>query len=255
MYKKVLNSILTLSALLIVSCNMADNPVNSAYSPSIVQIEEKWESDILTLDKQKKVYYKEFDKQGNILLYVEFDNNSDTASKSLYSYEHNLSTEQHLKYDNSGKVIENCKIKYFYYNSKLVEKKKYDEQGELQVSWKYDYNNRGHLIETLQKDLQKGTSYTKTFKNQYNKQGELTQISYEVEGAVDQNPSETSFTKDSIVYLPDNSVKFYKIDTSGKVNNIYSYIYDNTGKVKAEIISDPKGAVKKRYDYYYAYFN
>ncbi len=254
MYSKILNSIFALSVILLASCNMANNPVNPAYSPELVQIEEKWESDVITTDRLHKVYYKEFDKSGNLVLLVHFDNNSDTTSKSIYSYEKDLSTEQHIAYNEVGEIVENCKIKYFYNNSKLIEKKKYDNDGELQVSWTFDYNNHGHLIQTKQNDIEKGTSYTKTIKNQYNNSGELTEISYEIDSSVDPNPNQTILTKDSIVYTNNNSIKYYKIDDKGQVNNIYSYIYDRTGQITAEIISDPSGAVKKRYDFYYTYF-
>ncbi len=254
MHNKILNSILLITASILVSCNMSENPVNSAYSPDIVQIEEKWESDVISANKQRKIYYREFDRNGNVLLFVEFDRNSDTTSKSIYSYDDNQSTEQHIRYDHSGNVIENSKIKYFFNDSKLVEKKQYSNDGELQVSWSFDYNKYGHLTQSKRNDLSTGKSTTKTYKNEYNKHGELTEIYYEIEGGVDQTADVENLSKDSIVYLPNNSIKYYKIGINGNVSNIYSYIYDNTGKMTAEIIADPKGAVKKRFDYYYIYF-
>jgi hypothetical protein len=238
---------------MLAACNMPDNPINPAYTPDVIQSEEKWESDLLTLSKEHKVYYKEFDKAGNILLFVEFNKDADTTTKSVYTYQDDQSTEIHFKYDNNGFVSENFKIKYRYNNSKIVEKKQYDSDGELEESWSFDYNQKGDLIKTVQEDLKKGVSTIKNYNNEYNTSGNLTGISYDIIVSGDNIPN-ANVLKDSIVYSADQSIKFYKIDQNGNVNKIYSYIYDTTGKLKAEIISDSKGAIQKRYDFYYVYF-
>ncbi len=254
MYSKILNSIFLIVAFAMVSCNMPDNPINSAYSPNLVQVEEKWESDLVSLTKQRKVYYKEFDRDGNVVLYVKFGENSDTSSKSIFTYEDNTSTEHFISFTEDGTVLEDSQIKCIYDNSKLVEKKKYDNNGELEKSWTFDYNNHGHLERTTQKDMSQGSSYIKTNNNEYNNVGELTGISYQIDASGDVNPNHADIEKDSIVYLSNNSIEFYKIDKNGEINKVYSYIYDQTGKISAELVSDSKGAIQNRYDYYYSYF-
>lgn len=246
---KIKNILLSaIMTLLVLSCTN-ETPFGSSDYNVKVQSETKWELNASTGERLYKLYYKEFDKNDNLSVYIEFRKGV-VASKSLYSYKDKTSTESITTFNEAGSVVSNVKNQYsFGANGKVTEKVKFDSLGSILNREVYEYDQKGNIEK----------------KSAYNTNGVLVSSSvytnkYVGENLVERNIKENIgssnvVTRDSLMYNTDkNRIDVINYNAEGALQNIITYIYNVHGLISFQTETSSTGVISKKYEFVYEYF-
>jgi hypothetical protein len=185
----------------------------------------------------------------NIYLYDDRGNQIESGFKLL---DGSFSFKEKFKYNDKGHVIEHIydsegifqhnysyKSKYDN-NGNIIESAKYNDELRLSFKEKYKYDNNGNITDSA-KYYDDGTLWIQQI---YNDGGNIIEI-------VNYSPIGTVNSKQKFQYDNKGSMiekKYYKRD--GSLTGNYKYEYDNSGNIVKEIIASPKRSIKsKTYKY------
>ncbi len=242
-------------------------------------------------DQGTKIVKRIYDRQGNIVEEINYKPSGEIATRLNYKYDKNgnkieytnyneeedkLKYKQNIFYDEQGRKIKeegfdgisNFKIEYNYIGNtgKLKEIIKYDEVGQVEEKWEYNYERNTETI----KIYKGGKNLANTIINKYdpvgnllektklNESGEPLKRNVYVYGSKGRLLTEQEYYAGklsfTLYYFYDkrgNLSKVEKETPDGKrfVNNDYSY--DETDNLVRELWYDgiPDDYSKKSYDY------
>ncbi len=252
--KKALSHIAILAlTLLTISCGVdnTNSYVTTKPQKQQVKTQTKW---LVETNSEKLISifsYKEYDITGKIIKYSEYSETGLLSSETSYSYIQNESRELKNFYNVSGS-IDSIQNNLYTYDLKgnITKKIVFDKLGDTVVILNYDYDSKGNLIKKVEfnpKNLDRSeTNYT----NNYNPSGLIVErvINPGINGRYD--------LKEEFKYVVDAStIEKKSYDSTGKVQLIYSYIYNSDGKIIKEILSNNADVIIKKFQYVYTYFN
>lgn len=241
---------ISILAIIIIGCEALDNPNSVNIDDVKIKTEIKWKVDKNTEEKINKVYYKEFDKYGNILLNLDYFSNGEVNCKSEYEYTNRFNgLETKTVFDNSGNVIDEFKTEYILNKNGNIDKEiKYSDNGNIDKVINYFYDDMGNLVRKTNSHPDEDSSKTIEYSYSYNDVGNV------VERIVNDLSFPNSVTRDSVIYLPNNN-NIQVINYEDNIlNSVTSYIYNDLGQIKKEIITDKNGDIINKYIYEYTYY-
>jgi hypothetical protein len=233
-------------SFLFVACN-EQNPFYDTYSPHFIRTQTKYSVDPNTNKEVQKIYEKLFEKTGNLLIYIEYDINSNIASKSDFIYEDGKKIESVTRYNEIGDTINTfSKIYKQNSNGQVYEIIKIDNQGRTEERRRLEYDEKGNLkIEYIEKDNVKIDEMNYDYN--YNNSGEVTKI------FIRDYQNGEIIKKDSISYS-NNKVDFISFDSDGNINNRKSMRFDNNGNIIEELIIDKNNSIIEKYIFRYTFY-
>ena len=239
--------ILTFTGILLYSCQEIVSPTDSG-KIQILKSETKWNIDINSNLRTNKIYYKEYNKAGNLTINEEYTENGSLHIRSSYNHEVTGSTEEVLMYGDTGNVLSKNKNEYQYdHFGRVVKKTAYDGNGKVSSVYTFQYDSKGNVVTKIEQNSTSGSQVKTDFNYSYNKQGEL------VERITIQEGAEQS--RDSLVYFPDrHQLQIYNFGTGGRITNIVEINYNNAGRIIDETKYDITGKILKKYNYEYTFF-
>lgn len=246
--------IFTTIALLIFSlmqsCSPYENTLGPDHSNTIIKSESKWNVDVVNSRKINLIHYKEFDRQERLVLFEEYSENGKMATKSTYVYHDNSGTEEKSYLNADGEVDSLESILYVFSNDgDILEKQISDSEGTIKQTLKYFYDNDGNIVRKMVLD-QMGNVYSETkYEYSYNENDRIIErLIYE-----DNDASVTS--RDSLSYRnQDRSVEIVKMDGGGDITVIHTFVYNASGLITAELISDSNGKAIKKHIFEYEFY-
>ena len=165
-----------LGVILLNSCNYYDNPVG--IDPSLIEIKSitKWKSDPATQARLYQQSYKEYDENGNLIVWTKFDDNGMIVKKSVYSYSGQNSTEQVSYYDKTGN-IDSVNIINYSFNSSVILLKDvfFSHQGDLLSKENFDYDNRGNVTRKIESGIPGSSNIETNYHYSYNDMGNVVE--------------------------------------------------------------------------------
>jgi hypothetical protein len=229
-------------------CENAVTPQNFENN-RILNSECKWLVDVANKDKISKVHYKEYDKNGKILINEEYSESGNLLSRSSYTYNKINSVEEVVQFSDSGSVINSNKNEYTYdANGRVVKKISFETSGNVISVQTFNYDKNGNLIKKVEVNPQSGLTFQTDINYGYNNSGELVSRTTIFEG--------NTQSRDSLVYNPFNhTLDIINFNNNGSINIVNTYRYNNQGRIVEEFTSDSAGNITKRYIYEYTYFN
>lgn len=243
--------------MILLSLGIGCDPVNDGTAPivdPVVKSSSKWlvgENNIKTVLYQ----YKEFNDEGKLIELCNFHLDGTIQAKSTYVWEHNVSSETKVIYDESGQLLETDKIKYTYDEESfssdspvLVSKELLNDKGEVTQTLKFNYDNQGRLVKTTETNYSTGSTNETQYNYQFNANGNLVEkVTKTAEGEVKD--------RDSLTYYGElNRIDVYNFAGEGELVTRKTYIYNNYGKIVEELEIDTLGIVIRKFIYEYTYF-
>lgn len=247
--KIIILLIALIAALLLFSCQVNDN-INNPIDNGIIASETKWKLNVTTNERLVKIYFKQFDVDGNLVKMNEFNEQGGLFIESLFDI-NGTEVSEVTSYYNAFGMVDSVSF-YTYLNDNkgnTLTQFRFNASGDTISICSYFYNARGNLIkkEVHAPDgfLISKIVYSYTYDDSGNLSKRLT------------NPLDDGSyqTKDSLIY--NNSTKTIELvnfNSSGEVEKIFTYVYNSSGKPVLEIISSRNGFVQSKYLYDYTYF-
>lgn len=233
-------------SFLLFACN-EQNPFYDSYTPQFVKTQIKYSVDPNTNSEIQKIFEKQFEKSGNLLIYIEYDVNSNISSKSDFSYQEDKKIESVTKYNELGDTIKTfSKIYKQNPNGQVYEIIKIDNQGRTEERRRLEYDDKGNLkIEYVEKDNVKIDEMNYDYN--YNNSGEVTKI------FIRDYQNGEIIQRDSISYS-NNKVDFISFDSDGNINNRKSMRFDGNGNIIEEVVIDKNDLIIEKYIYRYTFY-
>jgi hypothetical protein len=215
----------------------------------ILHSESKWLINIVTKDKIFKVLYKEYDKNGKILLNEEYTEIGLIKSRSSYIYNDSLSIEKVVQFNDSGSIFVTNKNEYtFDLKGRVVKKVIFEADTLVKSVQTYNYDNNGNLIKKIDFNTQSGTSSQTDINYAYSNSGELIGRVTLFDGATQ--------SRDSLVYNPVNhTLDIINLNDTGIINTKNTIKYNNQGRIIEQFSTDSSGNISKKYIFEYTYYN
>ncbi len=249
--KKINTLIITVAGpiLLLFGCALNNNPIKEDFVKSPVRIEKKWLADAVTGEKLSVIGYKEFDKKGDLVLWIEYYENGNKKIETAFVYYADRITEDKTSYNDAGDIREHSLSDLYTDNAgNLLKKVSYNENGDTSQVIEYEYDEYGNV--TAIKYYTDGGQRirTESYKYKYNNKGDV------IERVLDPSDDGSFDSKDILLYDAGNKVERIVYDSTGSVRNKLSYLYNTYGRLNEEIHFDPEGNVLKKIVYDYEYF-
>lgn len=241
--------ILLISMLLFSACEQYNTP-NTNPNELKVKRETIWNCDIQTEKKTTIYSIKEFDINGNLILFEQFNDDGIKLTEMNYTYEQQKSIEYKKVYKPTGEIDSVSKsFIIFDLSGKVLSKIVQSSNGDTISILNYSYDNAGNITKKIEikpkTNIQNETVYSYT----YNSEGNL------IERVT--NPTNDGFyvAKDSIIYKPsESSVERIFYESYGQISSIFTYFYNSLGRIVKEFEKDKQGNVVKKYIYEYIYW-
>ncbi len=248
-YKIIILLSASFLALLLYSCQVYDN-INNPQENGIIESETKWNLDKYNNSKVSKVYYKLFDKAGNLINTIEYNEQGNTVAEANYHINGSEVSVVTNYYGESGAVDSVSKSVYHNDNNgNVLSQINMTSMGDTVSICNYTYNDRGNLVEKREYShdgkLISYINYSYSYDNQDNLSVRYT------------NPTDDgSFqSKDSLVYNNSNkTIDRVNINSSGEIDKIFTYVYNSSGKPIFETVTTKNGEIISKFSYEYKYY-
>ncbi len=224
------------------------DPVEPA--KKIVKSESKWLLDPVSEIRIQKVHYKEFDKLGFLYKFEEYDDKGILDVENTYTYSNNISYEEKKYFSVSGGV-DSVQKNYYVYNpsGKISRKIVCDKAGDTLTILSYDYDTKGNLVKKVEYSLREDKTTETKYSYSYNESGNL------IERIINPGNNGTYDLKDEYFYpAPGNNFEKRSYDSEGKIKIIYTYTYNNEGRIIKETQSSIDNKVLFKYSFDYTYY-
>lgn len=241
--------IFILIAAIISGCGVIESPITDITAIK-VKTEKKYKVDLNNQNIKKLIYLKEYSYEGKLTKVTEYFEDGNIKSFSEFTYDENNSYENSIIYDENGNLKNRTKaISIFDETGKIKEKQVISAEGKLISKEIYYYDAKGNLLKKVIQNIQLGTEQLTEYSYRYDK-GSLVERTVS-----EKNTNGYVFYRDSINYSQnEKSLQVINYNSSGEVQNIKTYFYNNYGLVSVEIESDKLGNIIKKYIYQYDYF-
>jgi hypothetical protein len=215
----------------------------------VLHSESKWLINVTTKEKICKVLFKEYDKNGKVLINEEYTEIGSIKTRSSYTYNESQSLEEVVQFSDSGNVVNTNKNEYTYdIKGRVVKKVSFEASGSIKSVFTYNYDINGNLIKKIEVNSQSGASSQTDINYGYNNSGELISRTTVYEGMTQ--------SRDSLVYNPVNhTLDIINFNDGGTIIKINTFKYNNQGRIIEEFTADSTGNISKRYQFEYTYYN
>lgn len=238
-------------AIFFIACSETNQPTQIVNSSAKIKSQTKWLINANNNSKIRKVNYRYYNEEGKILISVDYANNGNKSTESNYSYIGDQGKEVKKIYDQSESLLKQESYNYVYNTSGQVTRQtSVDSFGNVIKIIDFNYDSDGNVTKKAENDLKGGSS--KIYDYTYVKNdGQVTEFRTNFK---DEN-NNSIILRDSINYnSTTNAVDKFNFDALGKVNVIYSYYYDLSGRIKFEIEKDASGNILNKYLYEYLFY-
>lgn len=236
--------------ILLVLLSIAGCTNNPVFEPQKHQIKTttKWLVSNKTNDKIAKISYKKYNRTGKLVFSEKYNEKNVLLIRRVITYTKTLKIETITEFKTNTESIKSKNIFRFDSNGNISERVSINTDGDTTSVFKFFYDSKGHIIKELHYD-NKGNLINKiSYTYNYNIDGFVTR---RIVRDFDNKPT----SRDSIIYKPDEQqVKRIVYYTESNKQIIYTYIYDNAGNVRKEILTDHSGNILKKYIYEYTYY-
>lgn len=233
-------------ALLIVSCS--NNPV---FEPQehLIKSQTKWLVDNRSESKIAKISYKEYDRQGNLMIDELYNTEGRLIYRKNLTMTGNLQVVEIIRFDENGNKTVSRNIDFLNDQGFVQERITLSSNGDTTAVSKYTYFDNGKIKEEFRYDS--GGNLIKKVEYSYN----YDNNGYVTGRMVNDHLNSLFNSRDSIVYHLDvRQVDRIVYNSSGEKGLTYTYYYDNAGKILKEINTDSSGAILRKYIYEYVYY-
>ncbi len=235
--------VIILLFVLIVSCQ--ENPLQvstyKVHTATKYQTDSNWK--IL-----KKVFLKEFDKEGNLLRFTQFFSNGNYIVQN-YLYQNNNSSIVEINYFNTENKLDSHfkNINYFDSKNKLLKSILINQNSDTSKIIKYYYDSLGNLISQI--EITKGNISEVIFNYEYGPNGTILKI-------IKSKTSEP-FSKviEEFVYdtrMQNINLIIHYTEKEELENVIFSY--NNLGLITREIHTFYPSGISEYYIYKYTFY-
>jgi len=237
--------------VLVSSCNLDNttSTIEKKAAKKSVRTETKWVLDINTENRISIFNYKEYDLDGKIIKFLEY-NQGKLISQTSYSYQHNESHEIKNYFNLSGTIDSTLNNLYtFDIKGNVTRKIVFDKLGDTVSISTYDYDSKGNLTKKVEFNPKNFIKSETNYVYNYNQNGLITErlVNPGLNGKFD--------FKDEFNYQEGfNKIEKKSYNSDGQIQIIYSYDYNNDGKIIKETVSNSLGQVLKKFSYDYTYF-
>lgn len=248
MQKVIISVILFIFMLMLHSCDMS-NPNYYDAGDLLLKSETKWLVNIDSESKLNKVSFKEYDTKGYLILDESYDDTGMLMVRRKSSYSSDIKYEEYVIYQN-GQAIES-KLNLYHFNSDgLVDYSVCQTaSGDTVNITRFQYDERGNLIIESVFNSTGELIGKKNYKYIYNTDGLV------ISRHVRDDFLDRTYSKDSVIYDMNSSrVDRLTYNNDGLPEYVYTYIYNRSGVVQKEIVSNPTGKIVKKYVYEYLFY-
>ena len=244
-----LSLLISLIALLLISCQEEGNTLNNSNISPKVKVESKYWVNKENSNDSYVIYRKEFDQSGNLVEYREFRQSGEVQTRSTFTYNQFESYEEKHTFDEDGEVSSVGSFVYiFETNGRLKEKHHIDQNGNIASKEVYDYDVNGNVTKKLYFNHSTGLSNSIDYTYKYSPDGRI------VERIITEEGNESR--RDSIVSRKnDNRLEVFNYDINGNIILVKTYYYNQFGLISMEIEADSKGNIQRKFAYRYEFFN
>ncbi|MFP4527277.1 MAG: hypothetical protein ACLFQX_01900 [Candidatus Kapaibacterium sp.] len=241
--------ILAIIAALAAGCGQVNGPTDSLVSNPDVHFETKWLCDNESGDRLNIVSRKEFDPSGRLIMQLEYDDSGVKVSQSTFEHSNSKRIEQQIIFDESGEVIKTVNFVYRLNSlGNITEKIVTNSDGKLLNKVVFDYDIKGNLSRKTEYGPTGNMDENIDYSYSYNHEGRL------IERIITSNTN-VNCRRDSLVYQHElNRIEKITFDASGNVDVIYAYIYNASGLIHIETMTNPQGMMLRRFEYEYVYY-
>ncbi len=234
------------AAVFIVGCN--NSPVLGPQE-QLIKTQTKWLVDNKTENKIAKVFYKEFDRLGNMTQEEEYNSTGSLLVRKELSITGSIQIEDIVKFGENGEIVRSRNVYSLNEQGNVIERLTISGSGDTTLISKFTYYDNGKIKSEIEfnanGDLVKKTNYMYN----YNENGYITGR------LINDSPDASYKQRDSIVYhLNLNQVEHIIFDTEGAKEIVYIFYYNNLGNVLKEVQTDNVGIVQRKYLYEYTFY-
>jgi hypothetical protein len=235
--------------LIFTNCQQYNSP-NNNLNEKKVKNETIWNCDINTEHKTSIHSIKDFDIDGKLILWQIFDDKGYKITDCKYEYKNQISIEYKKVFKPSGELDTATTSSIFYdKKGKIVSKVIQSQEGDTVTILNFTYDNLGNILKKVELNPQTNSQIETVYSYQYNNEGNI------IERLI--NPADNGLyqSKDSLIYKPSESkVERIFYETYGQVSAVFTYIYNQFGKIIKEYQQDNQGNVIKKFLYEYIYW-
>lgn len=245
-----MTTLAVLLSLIAISCGEMTVPTGPTTETRVVKTISKYSLDVNTFKKQNLLFKKEYDREGHIVSFLEYDSQKNVSSRQTYNYSEEKRNDTLFLITDSGlEKIESITVSYLDLNTGRIKSKiEKNSSGDTLNITSYEYDSNGNISKITKKNPITGTVGVTRYTSEYNNRGQLI--------ARDTYTDSELVSKEQYDYSnnTDNSITVTNTLFSGNMS-IVQYSTGNDGRLLNEIRYDEDYEVIEAFEYEYEYFD
>ncbi len=209
----------------------------------------KWKVDTVSDSKIVRIFFKEFDSIGNLILHEDFSDNGTILTKSEFSYSPNSLLEVKSSFTENGQVKAKSQFEYIYDNlGRIAKQINYSQSGTIELIVSFTYDIHGNVVKSTQEfGASTEVNSNMNFDYTYNSSGELVE-------KITTNDS-GNLARESISYnSSQRKVTIDRYDSLGEFASRTVYFYNSIGNITSEFLYDNDYQIINKFVYEYEFF-
>ena len=213
--------------------------------------EKKWLVNNTDNKRLTLISSKEYDSEGRLISSFDYSTSGVLNKQVQILYQQNSSIENACYYDTKGLLDSLFKsTSILDLSGNVIQKTTLDDTGDTVAYNQFVYDNSGKIIKSIALNTNGSIKNVINFEYNYNSSGKLIE-------RIQTPENSTSFIQKDILTYSDNNLRIDKqeINSTGKVDLVYTFIYNYFGLVSKEIQKSVDGSILYSYEYEYTYYN